>query len=69
MSKQHPNSVLGCPRLLPPKSGQVSINGQSIGAVATFTCDSGFELVGAQTLVCGQAGNWQGGKTPVCRRE
>ena len=38
------------------------------GGVATYTCDSGFTLVGDPTRICGSDGTWSG-MAPTCERK
>ena len=38
------------------------------GGVATYTCDSGFTLVGDPTRICGSDGTWSG-MSPTCERK
>ena len=45
-------------------NGQVSMTGQSIGSTATYTCDSGYELIGDDTMTC-ENGVWSG-QEPMC---
>ena len=54
-----------CP-LLEIANGGVLLSGVSPEDIATFFCDTGFELVGADTLVCGDDGEWRP-DPPVCR--
>ena len=46
----------------------VQYSGLSPGTTATFTCVSGFELVGASTLMCGDSCQWSD-LPPTCRRK
>ena len=57
-----------CPNLENPTNGAVMVSGMNPGDTATYTCISGYELVGAATLVCGLDGMWSP-DPPVCRRE
>ena len=60
-----------CDNLSDPPFGDVSLSGNSIGDVATYVCDPGFELVGQPTRTCEQlnlpTAGWSG-EEPVCRR-
>ncbi len=49
-------------------NGQISSSIQSLGGVSTFSCDSGFYLVGASTSVCQAGGVWSVSTLPVCQR-
>jgi len=48
-------------------NGQISSSVQSLGGVSTFSCDSGFYLVGASTSVCQAGGVWSVSTLPVCQ--
>ena len=60
-----------CDNLPDPPFGDVSLSDNSIGDVATYVCDPGFELVGQPTRTCeqlnAQTADWSG-EEPVCRR-
>ncbi|XP_035691423.1 P-selectin-like [Branchiostoma floridae] len=53
-----------CPTLTPPTNGAVS-GSNSLGDVATFTCDSGYNLVGGSTRTCQTDLSWSG-SSPTC---
>ena len=56
-----------CPNLSNPPNGRVSLStGVFIGSRATYTCDSGYSLVGVSTRVCQNDGTWSG-RAPICR--
>ena len=57
-----------CPTLTPPANGQVMVNGMTPGDTATYSCNMEFEVVGDNTVTCGDDGVWSTGP-PVCRRE
>ena len=57
-----------CPNLVDPANGAVNVSGRNPGDTATYVCISGFELVGADTLICGTDGMWSP-DPPVCTRE
>ena len=57
-----------CPNLENPVNGAVTVNGMNPGDTAIYTCISGFELVGADTLTCGDDGMWSS-DPPSCTRE
>ena len=57
-----------CPDLENPANGAVTVNGMNPGDTATYTCISGYELEGADTLTCGSDGMWSP-EPPVCTRE
>ena len=56
-----------------PSNGEVTSAGNSVGDTATYTCNTGFELIGQAVTTCTQA---TGGNTasflpvqPVCHRK
>ena len=55
-----------CGPLTPPKQGSVVITGTGIDAVATYTCDNGFNIFGKSTRVCLSLGVWSG-QEPSCQ--
>ena len=55
-----------CPVLGSPANGGVSVTGNSPGDTATYTCDVGYNLVGAQNLTCGDNGMWSA-SPPFCQ--
>ena len=57
-----------CPDLENPANGALVVSGMNPGDTATYTCISGYELEGADTLTCGFGGMWNP-DPPVCRRE
>ena len=60
-----------CPVLSAPAFGSVSITGRRPGDTATYRCNTGFELIGPDTRVCGETdpgmADWDG-EEPICRR-
>ena len=55
-----------CPDLPDPVNGRLVVYlGNSVGDTATCLCDSGFELVGAQTVTCQANGMWSD-PPPTC---
>ena len=53
-------------------NGMVTFTGNSIGDTATYTCNSGFELIGDATTTCTQVDANSAvfqPAVPVCRRE
>lgn len=57
-----------CATLVDPENGQVEVTGQTLGSVATYSCEDGFVLMGDRARECGPAGQWSG-EAPVCTRE
>ena len=48
-----------------PLQGSVTVTGTYFLDVATFSCDSGYDLVGSQELICENEGSWNG-SNPTC---
>ena len=57
---------LDCSTPVPPLYGSVSAPTIDYGSVATFSCDTGFSLVGDETKECLLSGLWSGGDNPTC---
>ena len=59
-----------CPDPVAPANGAVTFTGNSLGDTATYTCDSGFELVGTATATCTAAGDGSSASfepaAPIC---
>ena len=56
----------GCPIPLPPVHGNVDdSNGRAAGDTITYSCDSGYRLVGEITRECRDDTTWSG-NDPVC---
>ena len=53
-----------CGPLSNPANGQLSLNGTVFETIATYTCDSGFKLIGNDTRVCQSDGTWS--ESPTC---
>ena len=58
-------STVLCPLLSAPENGAVMVNGWSVGEMAVFTCNEGYELVGASKLTCQENGMWDN-PPPMC---
>ena len=57
---------IDCGFLVPPKNGDINFSqGTGFGSVATYTCDSPFQLMGEATRVCQESGVWSG-EAPSC---
>lgn len=55
------NAVMDCNRLDPPADGTVDASVTTYEAVATYSCNTGYELTGgSQTRTCQADGNWDG---------
>ena len=61
-----------CPTLSNPENGRVTVNTRNVGSVATYTCNSGYTLFGAEMRMCAQdsgvIGFWAL-QPPTCLRE
>ncbi len=58
-------SAVECPFLEPPQFGQVHFTSTSFGAVATYKCLPGFDLVGNRERTCEAFRQWSGTQ-PSC---
>ena len=56
---------IDCGPLGHPENGRVSLSGTTYNSVATYSCDSGYGLIGNNTRTCLGTGNWSGRK-PTC---
>ncbi len=54
-----------CPPLNNPSDGKVGVNIPDVGATATYTCNTGYGVVGSPTRNCLFDGTWSG-KQPSC---
>ena len=58
---------MDCGNLNDPANGSVTHNsGSTFGETATYSCNTGYNLVGNRTGVCQDTGEWSG-STPTCR--
>ena len=49
-----------------PANGQVTLTaGTTLGQIAVYSCNTGYNLVGDRTLTCQTSGNWSGSE-PTC---
>lgn len=55
-----------CGRLEPPQNGRVDIDGSTPGSTATYSCLSGFSLIGQSSRSCQLNGVWSG-SAPFCQ--
>ena len=51
----------------PPVRGGYAFTGMHYGDMVTYDCECGYDLVGPQTLTCGDSAEW--GKPPCCISE
>ena len=60
-------TVVDCGALTNPANGQVSLpDGTTFGETATYSCDTGYNLVGDSTRMCQATGMWSG-SAPTCQ--
>ena len=58
--------VVDCGTLNDPTNGQVShTGGTTFGQTATYSCNTGYNLVGDNTHTCQATGEWSG-SVPTC---
>ena len=58
---------MDCGTLTDPANGQVDHSaGTRLGQPATYSCNTGYELVGDSTRICQASGNWSG-RSPTCQ--
>ena len=60
--------IVRCGGLSNPSNGQVSITNNTPGGTATYTCNSGYNLVGREIRICQNDGEWSG-EAPICERQ
>ena len=68
----HSHSAALCPDPANIVNGVVTFTGNSVGDTATYTCNTGFELVGSATTTCTQVDVNSAAfspEPPICRRE
>ena len=60
-------AVVDCGNLTNPGNGSVTHTaGTTFGQTATYSCDTGYNLVGNSTRTCQATGNWSG-SVPTCQ--
>jgi len=60
-------TAVDCDTLTDPANGQVSHTaGTTFGQPATYSCDTGYNLVGDSNRTCQATGRWSG-NTPTCQ--
>ena len=62
-----PSTAVDCDTLSDPANGQVSTSGTTFGETATYSCNTGYNLVGDNTRTCQADGMWSG-SAPTCER-
>ena len=59
-------TAVHCGNLTDPANGQVNHTaGTTYGQTATYSCNTGYDLVGNSTRTCQAEGNWSGSE-PTC---
>ena len=66
--------LVPCPLLADPSNGMIScsLGGNGVpnpGESCTFTCNSGYELMGNVMRTCGNDGSWSGSDATCSRGE
>ena len=60
-------TVVDCGNLTDPASGSVThTSGTTFGQTATYSCNTGYNLVGDSTRTCQAVGNWSR-SAPTCQ--
>ena len=60
-------TVVDCGSLTDPDNGQVTLTaGTTLGQTATYSCNTGYNLVGDSTRTCQATGIWSG-SAPTCQ--
>ena len=57
--------TVSCPRLPNPPNGSVQYNSVDVGALAEYSCNCGFTMVGPSDRMCRINYSWSG-EEPVC---
>ena len=57
--------AVNCGELLDPSSGEVEFTSTLLGSVASYSCTSGYELMGGANRTCSTDGVWSG-EEPAC---
>ena len=59
--------TVDCGNLTDPANGNVThTTGTDVGQTATYSCNTGYNLVGDRTRTCQARGNWSG-NAPTCQ--
>ena len=61
-----PSIDVSCARLSNPRNGRVRIRQTTFGSSANYSCNSGYGLVGVNTRLCEENGQWSD-SAPSCR--
>ena len=57
--------ITECANLSAPMFGSVSQSGKIVGAIADYSCETGYQLSGSQSRSCSITGSWTG-IVPIC---
>lgn len=60
--------IVTCDDLPNPPKGNVVQSDNTVGSTATYTCFDGYELLGEDTRICQDDGDWSGDE-PLCIRK
>lgn len=60
--------VISCNPLSSPANGDVAFSSTEFGAIATYSCNDGFKLIGSKTRTCQLDSQWSGSE-PFCQRK
>ena len=61
------STAVDCGTLTNPANGQVNQTaGTTFGRTATYSCNTGYNLVGVSTRTCQATGSWSG-SAPTCQ--
>ena len=64
----HTHTAVDCGPLDAPALGAVNLNRTTFGSIANYSCQTGYEVNGTSTRVCGGNGEWSG-SMPQCLRK
>ena len=59
-------AAVDCGDLNNPDNGMVSLDGTRLNSVATYQCNTGYDLMGDTERRCTELGQWSGSQ-PVCQ--
>ena len=60
-------TISGCGNLSDPANGSITLTaGTTLGQTATYSCNTGYTLVGDRTRTCQATGEWSG-SAPTCQ--
>ena len=58
--------AVNCGALTAPNGGSVTVKSTTFGAIATYSCNKGFTLIGQSQIQCQANGQWSG-PAPSCQ--